>query len=72
MATSLALDQMTVEEKILAMESLWQDLCAHAPDMASPNWHEDILNSRQAAIEHAEDKFEDWETAKENIRKQIS
>jgi hypothetical protein len=26
------LDKMTIEEKIMAMEHLWDDLCRHVPD----------------------------------------
>ena len=72
MTTSLLLDEMSIEEKIQAMESLWEDLRAHAPDMASPDWHGEILAGRQAAIERGEEQFEDWETAKKKIKNRIS
>ncbi len=60
----LPLGKMSVEEKIQAMESIWDDLCARADSMTSPPWHADVLAEREAAIERGEDDFEDWETAK--------
>ena len=68
----LPLEKMSIEEKIYTMETLWDDLC-HLPNgVDSPDWHRGILAGRDAAIERGEDSFEDWETAKKNIRKQVS
>ena len=62
---------MSVEDKIQTMESLWDSLLHENMEMASPNWHGNVLAEREAAIERGEIQFEDWETAKEKIRKQI-
>ena len=67
----LPLDNMSVEDKIQTMESLWDSLLHENMEMASPNWHGNVLAEREAAIERGEIQFEDWETAKEKIRKQI-
>ena len=72
MPVSIPLDKMSIEEKIQAMESLWEDLCARAPDMTSPDWHGEILAGREAAVERGEERFEDWETAKKDIKSRIS
>lgn len=72
MASSLPLKTMSVEEKLQAMESLWDDLCAHAETMSSPPWHEDVLAQRDAARERGDDKPEEWEAAKSNIRNKVS
>ena len=71
MASTLPLDKMSVEEKIQAMESLWEDLCSRAGGVASPDWHKDVLAERDAANKLGEDKFEDWNEAKRNIRNKI-
>ncbi len=71
MMPTLPLDKMSVEEKIRTMEALWNDLCKHADGVPSPGWHADILSERDAAVERGEEDFEDWDTAKENIKKQI-
>ena len=70
MAT-LALEKMSVTEKIHVMESIWDDLCSRAESVASPPWHWDLLAEREAAVQRGEDEFEDWETAKRNIKKEI-
>jgi hypothetical protein len=72
MAALLPLDNMSVEEKIQAMESLWNDLCSRADDMVSPSWHGNILAEREHAVERGQEKFEDWDRAKRNIKKEIS
>ena len=57
----LPLEEMTAEEKIQAMESLWNDLCNRAENVQSPSWHEGVLNEREAAVARAEESIEDWE-----------
>ena len=72
MASTLALEKMSVEEKLQAMESLWEDLCGNAGAISSPAWHEDVLAERDAMQKRGDDQFEDWEAAKRNIRTKVS
>ena len=72
MASTLPLDKMSVDEKIQAMESLWEDLCSRAGGVVSPAWHDDVLAQRGAAHRRGDDKFEDWDEAKRSIRNKIS
>ena len=72
MANTLSLENMSMEEKLLAMESLWDDLCDKAEAMSSPAWHEEVLSERDATLQRGDDEFEDWEAAKRNIRNQVS
>ena len=72
MANTLSLETMSVEEKLLAMESLWDDLCGKAELMSSPAWHEEVLNERDATLQRGDDELEDWEVAKRNLRNQVS
>lgn len=65
----LQLDQMTTEDKISAMEFLWDDLCRHADMVASPSWHKDILSQREESVVKGKEKFNDWNKEKERIRK---
>ena len=43
MATELHLEQMTIEEKLRAMEALWDDLRRHDA-VKIPQWHQPILS----------------------------
>jgi len=35
----IPLDAMTVAEKVKLLESVWQSLCRHSGDVASPEWN---------------------------------
>jgi hypothetical protein len=72
MSTNLPLKDMTLQEKLAAMEMLWDDLARSPESVESPSWHKEILEERRVRI--AEDKahFVDWETAKKDIRKKSS
>jgi hypothetical protein len=72
MASTLPLEKMSIEEKLRAMESLWEDLCSRAGVITSPAWHGDVLAEREAMYERGDDEFEDWEEAKRNIKNQVS
>ena len=72
MASTLPLEKMSVEEKLQAMESLWDDLCNRAGVITSPAWHGDALAERETMLGRGEDQFEDWEEAKRNINNQVS
>jgi len=68
---TLNLEEMTTEEKLKAMEMLWDDLCRRAPDFSSPSWHEDVLKEREQRIKNDKDRFVDWDQAKKDIRNSI-
>ncbi len=73
MATGiLSIDQMTVAEKLMAMESLWDSLCQDEAQIPVQEWHKQVLGERRRQIETGEAKFIDWETAKAQIRDRIA
>ena len=72
MANTIPLEKMSVEEKLQAMESLWDDLCSKAAGVTSPAWHENVLAERDAAQKRGDDEFEDWDAANRHIRTKIS
>jgi hypothetical protein len=72
MPFNLPLKKMTLQEKLAAMESLWEDL-ARAPEaIESPAWHKDILDERRQRLAEGKSRFTDWETAKAEIRNKLS
>lgn len=72
MVTPLAIDKMTIEEKLQTMEALWTDLCQHEEALPVHDWQKEILDHRERLIEEGEARFVDWEEAKKRISKQIS
>lgn len=71
MPTTIDIENMSVEEKILTMEKIWQNLSATANESLSPSWHGDILSKREKEIENGKESFLDWDATKKDIRRQI-
>jgi hypothetical protein len=72
MPVTLPLKEMTLQEKLAAMESLWEDLARTPEAVESPAWHKDILDERRQRLAEGKSRFVDWETAKAEIRKKLS
>ncbi len=63
---------MTLQEKLAAMELLWEDISRSPEAFESPPWHKDILDERRQRVASGKARFADWETAKTEIRKKLS
>jgi hypothetical protein len=69
---NLPLKDMTLQEKLGAMELLWDDLARSPESVESPGWHRDVLDARCERIAEGQARFVDWETAIKDIRSKIS
>jgi len=72
MGTPLAIDKLTIEEKLQTMEALWDDLCQHQETLPVHDWQKEILDERERIVERGESKFSDWEETKKRITKETS
>jgi len=63
---------MPIEDKMQAMELLWDDFCGNEPDFQSLNWHEDILKEREKRLMEGKDAFVSWEEAKNEFQELTS
>ena len=72
MATALPLKDMSVREKLAAMEALWEELSRTPETIESPAWHKDVLDERQQRIADGKSQFKDWDDAKGEIRRKVS
>jgi len=68
----LPLDRMTTEEKLRAMELLWDDLCRNEQQIPVADWQKELLDERRRQVEAGEAKFSNWESAKKRIRDRTS
>ena len=68
MKAELPLAQMTVAEKLQAMEVLWADLSERAADEAVPAWHAEVLAERERRLAAGEERVLDWDEAKRQLR----
>lgn len=71
MSIDLPLDNMTLVDKLEAMEALWSDISRKPADLPSPNWHKDILDERRLLVVEGKLKFLDWDTAIADLRKEL-
>ncbi len=60
------LQELTVCEKIIAMEILWKELSKNQSDISSPEWHKEVLELREG-----KENYIDWSVAKLKIRDSI-
>jgi putative addiction module component (TIGR02574 family) len=72
MVTPLAIEKMSIEEKLQTMEALWDDLCQHQEALPVHDWQKEILDQREQMIGRGESRFSDWEDAKKRITKETS
>ena len=53
----IVVQNMSVTERIHAMDALWESLLNENIDLASPEWHEDILRERRNRLSEGSMKF---------------
>ena len=66
---ALSIQDMTLEEKLQAMEELWESISSNEALVAVPDWHLDALRETEADIQAGRDQPLDWEAAKADLRK---
>ena len=69
---SLNMQEMTVVEKLKTMELLWDDICHNMTNVASPDWHGDILKKREDQLLQGQEVFQDWMQAKKDVWNSVS
>ena len=68
---SLPLEKMTQQDKIAAMETLWEDLCRDHESIPSPTWHKDVLETREKEFNEGKAEFTPFDLSKKKIRAQL-
>ncbi|MCM2284369.1 MAG: addiction module protein [Desulfobacula sp.] len=71
MQTSLPLNEMTVTEKLVAINQIWEDLMRNPNDVPSPDWHREVLSARAGRVKSGEAKFKDFESVKSELRSEF-
>jgi hypothetical protein len=67
--SALAIENMTWDEKIRAMEELWESLSREEARLKSPPWHEEALRETAARHDAGKEQPIDWDAAKRELRK---
>lgn len=71
MQFTIPLKQMSVEDKLQAIEEIWADLAETPENVPSPRWHADVLRAREKRISEGETHFMDIADAKKAVREQL-
>jgi len=71
MAVDLPLAEMSVDDKLQAMEQLWADLSRHPEQVASPAWHGEVLRSRREQVLQGQASFQNWDAAIGELRAEL-
>nr|VFJ89291.1 MAG: Putative addiction module component [Candidatus Kentron sp. H]VFJ91123.1 MAG: Putative addiction module component [Candidatus Kentron sp. H]VFJ97439.1 MAG: Putative addiction module component [Candidatus Kentron sp. H] len=69
MINSIQIAQMSRDEKPRAMETLWVDSSEDDTEINSPAWHNEVLEETKARVIAGEEGVEDWEAAKQSLRR---
>jgi hypothetical protein len=71
MAVELPLAQMTLDDKLQAMELLLADLSKDPSQVVSPAWHGDVLRSRREQTQQGMASFQRWDAAIGQLRSEL-
>ncbi len=59
--------QLPLNEKLQIMEAIWEDLRSRAEDVPVPQWHQDLLDSRDEAVRSGREEVLDWDEVKHSL-----
>ena len=62
------ISQLSSKERLEMMEALWDTLIHEVEELASPEWHEDILKHRQQSIEDGSAEYISLDDMKKKLR----
>ena len=68
MITHADIEDMSREEKLRAMEVLWQAISKEDPVPESPAWHGEVLEQTRSRVSAGTEQVMDWEEAKRRLR----
>jgi hypothetical protein len=67
--SALVIEKMSWDEKLRAMEELWESLSREEARLESPVWHRDALRETVARYDAGKEPPIDWDAAKRELRK---
>lgn len=59
--------QMSFPEKVALLETVWSEIAADPGQVEVPQWHKDILDERDLALNEGRATVLDWDEAKRQI-----
>lgn len=63
--------KMSREEKLLAMEWLWESLAKEEEELDAPAWHGEVLAERRCRAASGAERFVRWEEAEGLLSREV-
>lgn len=60
--------QMSVQDRLMAMEQIWDSLCNEESELDSPAWHGEVLSERKKLMDSPDAKYLTVEQLRERHR----
>jgi putative addiction module component (TIGR02574 family) len=67
MSFEIPLETFTVAEKVRLLEQVWDSLCGEPGNIKSPDWHRDVLETRQKRLDEGLATVSPWSEAKTRL-----
>ncbi len=64
-------DDLSVQEKLDYLESLWDRIAANAESIAVPDWHREVLDERLRDLQASPDAGDTWDVVQERLRRKL-
>ncbi len=64
----LNLNEMSISEKLITINQIWDTLLQHSDSVPSPAWHREILISRSARVNDGVSHFKDFSSVKQELQ----
>lgn len=61
--------QMSFPEKVALLETVWAEIATDPDQVEVPQWHKDILDQRDLALNEGRAVILEWEEAKKQIER---
>jgi putative addiction module component (TIGR02574 family) len=64
-------DELTTEEKVEYVQSLWDRILAGPDDVPVPRWHQEVVGERLDAHRADPDAARPWEETREDLARKL-
>ena len=64
-------DDLSVEEKLDYLQSLWDRIAASPESIPVPDWHRESLDERMKDLEASPDTGDTWDAVQERLRRKF-
>ena len=71
MSVTIPVDEMTLQEKLDALEAIWESLSADPSNVPSPSWHAEVLAEREESMRQGKVRILDWDDCLKSLREQF-